>query len=41
MDLKYDNEQDAIDDQLQDITPIPWVDAPSDVKDEPKDLETP
>ncbi len=36
---KYDSDQDALDDQLKDIVPEPWVDAPSDVDDEPVDLE--
>jgi len=36
---KYDNDQDAADDQLKDIVPVPWVDAPGDVDDEPVDLE--
>tara|TARA_R110000803_G_scaffold108080_3_gene176296 strand:- start:734 stop:853 length:120 start_codon:yes stop_codon:yes gene_type:complete len=36
---KYDNDQDAVDDQLKDIVPEPWVDAQGDVDDDPIDLE--
>ena len=35
----YDTPEDEVDDQLKDIVPVPWVDAPGDVDDEPVDLE--